>query len=458
MKISAISAMSYGNGLNKTSVAKQNKAMSTPINREVMEYPKGYMPYQINFSGGGSYAKLPGIKLLKTVKDLPCLYCAQKMVSSNVIDDLSANNATITKTLGELSHSVQKKMAQTGTESPVFTAIINGAKKNPLANSLDFLESLEAKKQIVPDAIKKMATRQMTGTEYAQKAISTISEYEDGLMPVEKQVFQMIKDAFNKNPNQSISQIMSGLRTNKLGGFEVSQTKILDEIAQMASSLSRQTKQRVLYAVDKSKTLLNESNNAYPFKRKKFIEILNRIPISKQDVNGMNKIIEKAETIPTSSKDAGAFIAKYSNRNIPTGKGLFVSRSDSEIVQRLLDPSRQSVEHIRPQVTFKTSGGSYTGPKDVIQNLALAHKQCNSDRSDMSLEQYMNTINPKAKESIQKHIDFLIKEIKAGRLEGLEKYPEQLQETFANETNGRLKLDISEIKDYMDKFMAKKNH
>ena len=144
------------------------------------------------------------------------------------------------------------------------------------------------------------------------------------------------------------------------------------------------------------------------------------------------------------------------NKNIKDKNGIYVGRSDQEIMQRLLEQSVQSVEHIRPQVTFKTSKGNYTGPKDTISNLALAHKKCNSDRGHMTLEEYMK-FNPKAKESIQKHVDFLIQEIKSGNLKGLELYPKQLQETFAAETNGNLKIDISEIKDYIEKFLSKKS-
>lgn len=456
MKVNAISAMSYGYGVNKASV-KENNKMTSPMQKDLLDYPKGYMPYQINFAGHGGYSKLPGIMLLKSVKELPCLYCAQKMVQSNVIDSLNVNNANITRTLGEVAEIINKKSAQIES-SNVVASIMKAAQKNPSGNAAEFIEGLEAGgKKFVPEMIKKMTTRPMTGPEYAQKAISTIAEYEDGLMPVEKQVFQMIRDSFKKNPNQSISQIMSGLRSSNIGGFETSQTKILNEIEEMAKGLSKQTKDKVMAEVQKSKLLLNQGNTQFPFKRKKFIEILNRIPLGKNDVDGMNKIIAKAETIPTSSKDASAFIAKYTNRNIPNGKGGYVSRSDSEVIQRILDPSRQSVEHIRPQVTFKTSDGNYVGAKDVMNNLALAHKQCNSDRSDMSLEQYMRTINPKARESIQKHVDFLIGEIKAGRLKSLEHYPKQLQETFAAETDGRVKIDIKDIEEYIKKFLEKKH-
>lgn len=456
MKVNAISAMSYGYGVQRPAI-KQNKAMSNPLNREVMEYPKGYVPYQINFAGSG-YSKLPGIKLLKTVKELPCLYCAEKMVQSKTIESLSAQNSIVTRTVKELADTLHKKMGTIeGVSNGLMNVIDNAAKKNPAANSADFIESLEMAKKSVPGVVKKFTTRPMTGVEYAKHAINTVAEYEDGLMPTEKQVFKMIKSAFEQNPNKSISQIMADLRSSNINGFENSQIKILNEIEDMAkATLSKQTKDRVLSETQRSKALLNANNTSYPFKRKKFLDMLDRIPLAKNDVDGMAKIIEKAESIPTSGKSTSAFIAKYSNRNIPKGNGGFVSRSDSEIMQRLLDPSVQSVEHIRPQVTFKTSNGEYKGAKDVIENLALAHKQCNSDRGHLTLEEYMR-INPKARESIQKHVDFLIKEIKAGRLKGMENYPKQLQETFSKETNGRINIDISEIKEYLEKFMAKKH-
>lgn len=456
MKVNAISAMSYGYGVSKP-VVNTNKAMTNPLNREVMEYPKGYIPYQINFAGSG-YAKLPGIKLLKTVKELPCLYCAQKMVQSKTIESLSAQNSTVTRTIKELADTLHKKIGtMEGISEGLMVAIDNAVKKNPTASSADVIDSLEMAKKAVPNVVKKMTTRPMTASEYARHAINTVAQYEDGLMPTEKQVFKMIKSAFEQNPNKSIAQIMADLRTNSINGFENSQIKIIDEIEEVAKTmLSKQTKDRVLRETQKSKSLLSANNTSYPFKRKKFIDILDRIPLAKNDVDGMAKIIEKAESIPTSGRNTSAFIAKYSNRNVPKANGGFVSRSDSEIMQRLLDPSVQSVEHIRPQVTFKTSNGEYKGAKDVIENLALAHKQCNSDRGHLTLEEYMR-INPKARESIQKHVDFLIKEIKAGRLQGMENYPKQLQETFSKETNGRVMIDISEIKEYLEKFMAKKH-
>ncbi len=455
MKINAISAMSYGLGA-KRAVSKQSSAVTSPINREIMEYPKGYIPYQINFAGGGSYSKLPGIKLLKTVKELPCLYCAEKMVQAKTIQSLGAGESVVIKTVKEFADSLSK---QAGAEnSKLIPRFVEAAKKNPLMPVTDFIENLESKKIFIPNSIKNAVKRPMTGIEYAQKAINTVAEYEDGLMPTERQVFKLIKAEFDKNPKQSISSIMSTLRNRNIGDFANSQTKILDEIEELAkSSLSKRAKERVLFETQRSKGLLRGNNSQFPFKRKKFIENLNRVQIAPSDVDAMQMILAKAETIPTSGKDVNAFIAKYSNRNVPRGNGGFVTRSDSEIIQRILDPSVQSVEHIRPQVTFKTSNGNYVGAKDVIQNLALAHKQCNSDRGHLTLEQYMR-MNPKAEESIQKHVDFLIKEIKAGRLRGLEEYPKQLQETFSNETGGRLVLDISEIKEYLDKFLANKKH
>ena len=426
--------------------------MSMPVHRELSEYPKGYMPYGINFAGG-EYSKLPGIKLLKTVKDLPCLYCSEKMVQAKVIESLSPENSRVVRTLGEFAETLQKK-AKNFAGVKVVDTIMEAAKKNPLANAADYVETLNMGKAIVPEEISKLATRQMTAVEYAKKAMATVGEYEHGLMPAEKEVFRMMKAVYESKPDQTIPEVMLALRESKLKNFETSQTKILDEISEMAKqTLSKQTCDKVLAEVEKSKNILLDGNPQFPFKRKKFIGALTHINLSKADVGGMKKILAKTDSIPTSGVDANAFIAKYSNQNIPSHNG-FVTRSDSEIIQRILEQSVQSVEHIRPQATFK-HGKGYSGPKDVIQNLALAHKKCNSDRGCMTLEQYMR-MNPKAKQSIQNHVDFLIKEIKAGRLKGLENYPAQLQETFAKETDGRLMVDLSEIKEYIEKFMAAK--
>ena len=233
----------------------------------------------------------------------------------------------------------------------------------------------------------------------------------------------------------------------------------MDEIDEIAkNTLTKQTRDAVLRATEKSKNILANGDSKFPFKRKKFIEVLNKINLSSADVEGMEQIMKKAESIPTSGNDVNAFIAKYTNRNMPSQKGL-VQRSDQEIAQRLLEPSIESVEHIRPQTTFKNINKEVTvSGKDNISNLALAHKQCNSDRGHLTLNEYMRTMNPKAKEAIQKHVDFIINEIKAGRLQGMDDYPQQLKETFAKESHGSINIDISEIVAYLKQKAATVKH
>ena len=70
----------------------------------------------------------------------------------------------------------------------------------------------------------------------------------------------------------------------------------------------------------------------------------------------------------------------------------------------------------------------------------------------------MRTMNPKAKEAIQKHVDFIINEIKAGRLQGMDDYPQQLKETFAKESHGSINIDISEIVAYLKQKAATVKH
>ena len=212
MKINSISAVSYCGGVSNRNSFKQNSAMTAPQLREVNEYPKGYMPYQINFAGGG-YSKLPGIVLLKTVKDLPCLYCAKKMVQSKEIQKLGSQDAVVTRSVKELVDVLHKKIGSLGGAAESFVKAIEAtAKQTPNANSLEFIQNFESTNKVVPEFIKKYVQRPMTGSEYAKTAVNFISGYEDALMPTERSVFKMIKEAFDKNPNQSISNILFQLK------------------------------------------------------------------------------------------------------------------------------------------------------------------------------------------------------------------------------------------------------
>ena len=455
MKVNSISALGI-NSVNYGALSKKSSIATNPLQRDLLAYPKGYVPYQINFTGG-SYSKLPQIIKLKKLNDFPCLYCAQKMVSSKAIESLNIANSIVPRNLSEMAESLAKKADL--KDLKIVQMIQKEAAKNPLADAGQYLQKLESKKEIIPDFIKQRASRKLSGAEYTQKAISTISEYEDGLMPVEKKVFKMIKESFNKNPKQTLSEILTNFRKNTIGHFSNSQTEILDEIDEIAkNTLTKQTRDAVLRATEKSKNILANGDSKFPFKRKKFIEVLNKINLSSADIEGMEQIMKKAESIPTSGNDVNAFIAKYTNRNMPSQKGL-VQRSDQEIAQRLLEPSIESVEHIRPQTTFKNINKEVTvSGKDNISNLALAHKQCNSDRGHLTLNEYMRTMNPKAKEAIQKHVDFIINEIKAGRLQGMDDYPQQLKETFAKESHGSINIDISEIVAYLKQKAATVKH
>ena len=107
MKVNSISALGI-NSVNYGALSKKSSIATNPVQRDLLAYPKGYVPYQINFTGG-SYSKLPQIIKLKKLNDFPCLYCAQKMVSSKAIESLNIANSIVPRNLSEMAESLAKK-------------------------------------------------------------------------------------------------------------------------------------------------------------------------------------------------------------------------------------------------------------------------------------------------------------------------------------------------------------
>ncbi len=429
----------------QTPKVQQNKTfayVTSPIERPFATYPAGYVPYQINFEGG-DYQKLPQILKLKSLKNLPCIYCGTKMIPSSVYYDLQFANNKVGRTVTEFINAIKPSVLSLDDAGKnIYKTIENIAKEKPDAKVGTYLDKI-AEKTEVPNFMKKLAERDLTTKEYTQRIIEIISPYEEGLMPVEKALFKEIKIANAGETKKSLQDIMNDLRGLTIDILNKKQNKVIADIETTAhQELRGATKGKVLDITRRAKELLKDDASSGQFKRKDFIKDIKRIKTSNtREQNVINNLVKIAEQTPNSEQDLGAFVAKYSCKLNKNSSLEAKQRSNEEIAQRLINPSIASVEHIRPQETYKNIRITHTVPKDNIANLSLAHRSCNSERDNLSLAQYIHQ-KPEVKSFIQKHVDFVSDAIKKGELTGMDDYPQQLKTAYEEGSHGAIKITL----------------
>lgn len=244
-------------------------------------------------SFGNGYQTCSGVRKLKSLVNIPCVYCGKKMIPSSLMDDLKFSN----------------------TPYP-------------------------------------MNTKQ-----YTHHIVSLIEPYKDSLMTIEKQVFEKIQNFHSKFPNLSLQDMMNILRKKALPSLVNDELSAINNAKNTAKLvLNGETKSSVLAVLDNNTRFLTNEKVASNFKRKNLIKDLNRISCNESEKKAINIVLNDISKMPKSSEDVRAFIVKYSNKEkINSLSPQTIQRSNEEIAQRLISPSLTSVEHIRPQVVFETN-------------------------------------------------------------------------------------------------------
>ncbi len=262
-------------------------------------------------------------------------------------------------------------------------------------------------------------SRTLTGKALAKE----LGKFDDRLPDVQNTVAIMLESAANQNPNMNISALMRKISAESIRITEQEQYEIFDKITKLAQSLKEPTKTDVLSNVAEMKVIVKEGKNGDHFRRKtviKYFKILKFNETKPQNIKVLEKIIKKAEEIPSSNNDVNAFIT-HLRQNTP-----------EEIILRLLNPSLSSADHLLARNSSNTT----------IDNLIVECRNCNTEKDRQTLEQQLKR-HPEMKYNVQKHIDAIIDYIATNYLKEFWDYPELIRETLFKESNGKIKIDIS---------------
>ena len=171
---------------------------------------------------------------------------------------------------------------------------------------------------------------------------------------------------------------------------------------------------------------LNHKKLVEPFSRKSFIYNLGKLLRGLEDEKLRDRILDAAETLPTSKESSSAYIIKCS------------ADPSEKIAYRLLWPTFASIEHIKP----KSKGGA-----DAMSNFGGATTLENSTRCNIDFNVQLKR-KPETKINCQKYIDRIIELARNGIFKKHKidtDYISDFKNTVQKESKGALVVDIAEF-------------
>ncbi len=213
---------------------------------------------------------------------------------------------------------------------------------------------------------------------------------------------------------------------NKIADIQIN--SILKQVMKKIETLPEDLKQVALKEYMKVSEQVSGQSYEANINGKTPVEVVKQlqakfIPESKGKKDALDVIVKIAKKLPTSKDNMSAYIVKYSDR------------SDREIGERLLTPSRASIEHIFPD----SLGGD-----DEAANFMLTTTSMNSERGNMPIPEFHKRY-PDIPRHSQAYFDDIINAGNKGKLKGHEWYPYLFRDTWKQESGIDLKLSRYKI-------------
>jgi len=275
----------------------------------------------------------------------------------------------------------------------------------------------------------------------SKDAVINLAPFEDRMHPVEKQVFGIIKDLSKKEPQKNIRELLETVRPEHLENVKNQEFKVLNKLSKYGNKyLKDETESKKLNnLVDEATLIIEEQDENYIFRRRKFMEKLDGITKNMQNQETAKNLKQIAEELPNAQDNVSTFIVKYTQKD-PKSK---IEKTPYQLGIALVEPSVGSLEHIIPR---HPQDKTVKGGENKYSNYIYASREWNTKRKNMPLDQWV-TKNPQIKDHMQKYIDVVIDKINKGQaMKRCRVYPILVAETLEKESKGLIKLDTSKLK------------
>lgn len=269
------------------------------------------------------------------------------------------------------------------------------------------------------------------------KVIPLLEKFEKSMHPVEKEVFNILKDLSKKYPKKNLRELLDTIRTPHLYHLHEEQNKILKRLNFVGYYLPEKSRKILEETLKETKEILDDKTYNEQFKRRVFVGKIKYATMDFPEEDVSAAIFKIAEEMPKASNSTSAFIVKHTEKKPSTGK----ERTSHDIIFALLAPSIGSIEHIKVRSKNIKDGGG----KDTMSNYLLICARCNNNRSSTNFAEFLKTNPHLYGPHLRKYIDLVIQKLNEGKLKGFEKYLPAVAKTLKKESKGMLKIDISKL-------------
>ena len=257
-----------------------------------------------------------------------------------------------------------------------------------------------------------------------KKAVQYLKKYQPNMLKIERQMYERFEEVAPQSPRKTFPVLLQAWYKDALIQLKLEELDVINEIDRISLQMSPETALAVQKETTSCRKIIIDDDPQRRFKRKTVLEALGKITPKRGEEDVMKTLMETAIYLPTSSTSANAFIVKYA------------SRSHNEICQRLVTPSLLSIDHIL--------AASKGGPND-ISNFAVTSAGANSLKQDMWFKKFVRRF-PEVIVNCQKYIEYFIDIINNGGFRGNQAYPYKIRKRMIQESDGKVKLDLSLLK------------
>ena len=271
----------------------------------------------------------------------------------------------------------------------------------------------------------------------AKDVINALGKYENSMHDVEKEIFHILRWLSGKYPEKNLRELLDTQRPKHLQLLHERQNKIIDRLHFIGNFLSANSQKKLEETLKESQELLSDKTCNEQFKRRVFVGKIKYLTMGFPEEDLGETICKISEEMPKANNSVPAFIVKFTEKKPATG----IERSPMDIVFAILYPSMGSIEHVKVRSRNICNGG---GP-DKMSNYLLECARDNNERSSMPLKDFIKLHPEFYGVHLQAYMDKAIEDINSGTVVGLEKYPEEIAKTLLDESDGKIKVDISKL-------------
>lgn len=255
----------------------------------------------------------------------------------------------------------------------------------------------------------------------SELVIQILEPYEKIMYPVERQVFNMLRNLSIKYPNRNFQQLLLLKKdVHELALVRI-QSIIFNKISFYRRILPEKESKKLRNLMIKTNDIIFDPQPKKPFSRRIFISKIKHILKNLHNKKMRHEIIEIARRLPRSSDEVCAFVVKN-------------ARKRAEVIAlNLIHPSVGTFEHLQPK--------SQKGANNSL-NFALECSYCNNSRHHFPIPVQIEE-NPYMPANAQLQADKLISLYKKNI--GSKEYIKNLKNVLYTLSNQQIDIDISKL-------------